>query len=86
MQVLLQVLVILTKYTLEGFLIYLFIFFRKLVCKILCCDKGVCLEHFQWGGGGGMLGHCLQTGWPPVTKKKELNSTVYYVNPIDFFT
>ncbi len=45
--------------------------------------SGACLEHFQWGGGGGG-GHCLQTGWPPVTKKKKLNSTVYYVNPIDF--
>ncbi len=51
MQVLLQVLVILTMYTLEGFLSYFFIFFRKLVCKILCCDAGARLEHFLGGGG-----------------------------------
>ncbi len=60
---------------------------QRMFCRRLY--RGVSRAFSVGGGGGGvvaMLGHCLQTGWPPVNKKKKLNSTVYYVNPIDFIS
>ncbi len=42
--------------------------------------SGACLEHFQWGHAGALPPNGVAASDP----KKKLNSTVYYVNPIDF--